>query len=142
MTTFERDGIRLAYPSNWELQIDADESGAWTATIQSPGTAFVVLSLQPEAGDPAELADEALEAMRAEYPDLDSENRVETLGGRLAIGHDVDFLSLDAAITCRTRCLEAPTGPLLLMVQVSDFDRDSNDPVLLAMAASLTIAED
>jgi len=139
MTTFERDGVRLAYPENWELQVEVGEDGGWSATIQSPDTAFLLVSLQPQAGDPAELADQTLEALKAEYPELDVENRVETLAGRVAIGHDVDFISLDATITCRTRCVETPAGPLLLMAQVSDYDIDSNDPVLRAIAASLDV---
>ena len=142
MTTFERDGIRLAYPENWELQFEAGEDGGWTAMIQSPDTAFLLMSLQPQAGDPAELADQTLETLKAEYQELDDENRVETLAGRVAIGHDIDFLTLDAAITCRTRCVETLAGPLLLMAQVSEFDIERNDPVLRAMAASLAIAEE
>ena len=142
MTTFERDGIRLAYPENWDLQIEAGEDGGWTAMVQSPDTAFLLMSLQPQGGDPAELADQTLEALKAEYQDLDDENRVETLAGRVAIGHDIDFLTLDAAISCRTRCVETLGGPLLLMAQVSEYDIERNDPVLRAMAMSLMITEE
>jgi hypothetical protein len=142
MTAFERDGVRLAYPENWDLQVEDSEDGGWTAMIQSPDTAFLLLSLRPEAGDAAQLADETLEALRAEYKELDDETRVETLAGRVAIGHDIDFLTLDAAITCRSRCVETPPGPLLLLAQVSEYDKDHNDPVLRAMAASLTVAEE
>ena len=97
----------------------------------------MLVSLQPEARDPAELADQTLDALKAEYKELDAENRVETIAGRLAIGHDIDFLTLDTPITCRTRCLETPAGPLLVMTQVSEFDRDDHDPVLRAVVASL-----
>jgi hypothetical protein len=142
MSTFERDGIRLAYPENWDLQVEAGDDGGWIATIQSPDTAFLLLSLQPAAGDPAELADQTLETLKAEYTELDAENRVETLAGRLAIGHDIDFLTLDASVLCRTRCLDTLNGPLLLMTQVSEYDRDIHEPVLQAMAQSLTIDEE
>jgi hypothetical protein len=141
MTTFERDGIRFQYPGNWELQAEQSDGGGWTAMVQSPDTAFLLVSLRPEALDPAELADQTLEALRAEYKDLDAENVVETIAGQMAIGHDVDFLTLDTAIACRTRCLETTGGPLLLMAQTSEYDAPANDPVLRAMTASLTVDE-
>ena len=59
----------------------------------------------------------------------------------MAIGHDIDFLTVDTPITCRTRCFETLAGPLLLMTQVSEFDRDAVEPVLHAIIASLTIED-
>ncbi|MBY0515216.1 MAG: hypothetical protein K2P78_15085 [Gemmataceae bacterium] len=142
MSTFERDGVRFAYPENWELQADETDEGGWTATVQSPGTAFLVVSLRPEALDPADLADQTLDALKAEYQDLEAENVVETVAGRVAVGHDLDFLTLDTAITCRTRCLDTPAGPLLVMAQVSGLDAPANDPVLRAIGASLAVDEE
>ena len=40
---FEADGIRFQYPSNWQVARDDAESG-WTVTVQSPGTAFFLLT--------------------------------------------------------------------------------------------------
>src|SRR5579871_2105647 len=103
---FERDGVRFQYPGNWTVEAnDGDPAeGGWTVSVQSPETAFVLVSLQPGAGDPAELADQTLQALRGDYQELDSENVVETLAGVVAIGHDIDFLTVDTPITCRTRC--------------------------------------
>lgn len=142
MQTFERDGVRFQYPDNWELQAEQTDDGGWTAMVQSPDTAFLLVSLRPEAGDPAELADQTLEALKAEYPELDAENAMDTVAGVRAIGHDVDFLTLDTAISCRTRCLDTPVGPLLVMAQVSEYDMPVNDPVLRAMCASLAVADE
>jgi hypothetical protein len=142
MNTFERDGISFRYPENWTADVEESEDGGWTVTVSSPDTAFVLVSLRPDAGDPADLADQTLAALRAEYKELDSENRVETIAGQMAIGHDVDFLTLDTPITCRTRSLETPAGPLLVLVQVSEYDRDANDPVLRAIVTSLKVDEE
>jgi hypothetical protein len=142
--TFDRDGIHIQYPANWTLEMDSESSpdGGWAASVQSPETAFLLVSLRPEAGDPASLADQTLDALKAEYKELDAENVVGPLAGLPAIGHDVDFLSVDTAITCRTRCVDTPAGPLLVMAQVSDYDRARNDPVLQAIIASLMIDEE
>ena len=102
----------------------------------------MLVSLRPDARDPADLADQTLDALKADYKELDAENRVETLAGQAAIGHDIDFLTVDTAITCRTRCLGTPAGPLLVMTQVSDYDRQQNDPVLRAVVASLAVDEE
>jgi hypothetical protein len=143
ISTFERDGIRFQYPANWSLEVD-DEEGeeGWAIALQSPETAFLQVSLRPDANDPAELADQLLEALKSEYKELDATNAVETFAGQLAIGHDLDFLTIDTAILCWTRCVETPAGPLAVLCQVSEYDRSRNEPVLRAICASLSIEEE
>jgi hypothetical protein len=142
--TFDRDGIRFQYPVNWRPDPEAadDEGGAWTVVLQSPGTAFLLVSLRPEADTPAALADQTLDALKAEYKELDAEDVVETLAGRVAIGHDVDFLTLDTAVACLTRCVDTPGGPLLLMGQASEYERATAEPVFRAVFASLAVDPD
>lgn len=141
MTEFTRDGVSFRFPGNWKVE-DEEGEGGWTMSITSPDTAFAVLSLRPDARDPANLADQTLDALKAEYQELDAENAVETIAGQTAIGHDIDFLTVDTAIVVRTRCLNTPAGPLLVMTQVSEYDRAKNEPVLRAIAASITIDEE
>ncbi len=141
MNTFARDGISFRYPSNWRAEAEDVEDGGWAVTLSSPDTAFALISVRPDARDPADLADQTLEALRSEYKELDAENCLETIAGQPAIGHDIDFLTLDAAITCRTRSLATPVGPLLVMTQVSEYDSSANDPVLRAIVASLQVEE-
>ena len=137
--TFSRSGVSFRYPGNWDVDAEETADGGWTVTLQSRDTAFLLVSLRPDADDPAQVADEALEALRAEYKELDAEDRVETIAGRVAVGHDVDFLTVDIPIVCWTRCVETPGGPLLVMCQTSEFDRPANEPVLRAICASLVI---
>lgn len=141
--TFERDGIHFQYPAGWAADADEDaDGGGWTVTVQSPEPAFLLVSLRPEADTPADLADQALDALQAEYKELDATNAVETLAGRPAVGHDIDFLTLDTSVTCCTRCLDTPAGPVLVMWQTSEHDRARNESVLRAACASLTVDED
>ena len=140
--TFDRDGVRFRYPGNWTVEPGDDPGagdGGWSVTVQSPGTAFLFVSLRPDADTPADLADQALAALKAEYRELDAENAVETVGGTAAVGHDVDFLTVDTAVVCRTRCLDTTAGPLPVLAQVGEYDREPHDPVLRAIVASLTI---
>ena len=140
--TFERDGISFQYPAGWVLEPDAEGDAGWSVTVQSPETAFLLVSLQRDANNPVELADQTLAALRAEYKELDAENAVEQIAGQLAIGHDIDFLTLDTSIACWTRCMETASGPLLVMGQVSEYERERNDPVLRAIRASLRFEEE
>jgi hypothetical protein len=140
--TFERDGIRFQYPTNWTLESEEDADGGWSATVQSLETAFLLITLRPDADNAAELADQTFDALKTEYKELDAANAVGSFAGQLAIGHDIDFLTLDTAITCWTRCVQTLAGPLLVMCQVSEYERERHEPVLRAMCASLSIEEE
>jgi hypothetical protein len=142
ISEFNQSGVSFRYPANWRLDAENSGESEWTVSVHSPSTAFVLLSLRPDARDPADLADQTLEALKSEYTELDAENCVETIAGHLTIGHDIDFLTVDTAISCRTRCLDTPSGPLLVMCQSSEFDREQNDPVLRAIVASLQVDEE
>jgi hypothetical protein len=142
ISEFNRSGISFRYPANWLVEAEKSEETAWTVSVHSPATAFILFSLRPDARDPADLADQTLEALKAEYKELDAENRLETIAGQLSIGHDIDFLTVDTPISCRSRCLETPSGPLLVLCQTADFDREQNDPVLRAIVASLKVEEE
>lgn len=138
MNTFERDGISFRYPANWTAETEDDaDGGGWTVTVSSPDTAFFLASLQPEATDAGTLADQALDSLKGVYAELDAEPAMETIRKLPAAGYDVDFLTADTAVLCRVRGLDTFAGPLLLLVQVSEFDRERNDPVLRAIVASL-----
>src|SRR3954454_15503575 len=130
IATFDRDGIRFQYPATWTAEVEGTDGGGWAVAVQSPDTAFLLVSRRPDARDPADLADQTLEAIKNEYRELDAENAIQTIAGQAAIGHDMDFMTVDTATICRTRCLDTPAGPLLVMCQTSEYDRDRNDPVL------------
>ena len=141
--TFERDGISFRYPADWALEVAEDaEGGGWTVTVSSPETAFFLASLQPDAADGGDLSDQALATLKSEYKELDSEDVMETICGLPAIGFNADFLTVDTATACRVRGLDTFAGPLLLLAQVSEFDREKNDPALRAIVKSLDVEAD
>jgi hypothetical protein len=135
---FKQDGVVFQYPSDWRLEREETESG-WTATVQSPQTAFLVVSVNSDGPPPKQTAQTALEALRSEFPDLDAEPRVDTLAGRTAIGHDVNFFSLDLSNTAWTRSRSIADGTLLVWWQANDLDLPELGPVLNAILASLRV---
>ncbi len=143
MQTFERDGISFRYPADWTAEVVEDTAGGgWTVTVSSPDTAFFMASLQPEASDGGDLADQVLATMKGEYKEFDAEDVMETICGLPAVGFNADFLTVDTATSCRVRGLDTFAGPLLLLAQVSDFDREKNDPILRAIVKSLDVETD
>src|SRR5262249_50073296 len=126
-------------PENWRLEREEDDAG-WTVSLQSPGTAFLMLCLREDMPTTDELADTALAALREEYPELEAEDCFESVAGQPAVGHDIQFFSLDLTNTCWTRSFYSSQGTVLLMCQTSDLEQ--SEPVLRAICASLELEED
>jgi hypothetical protein len=137
---FREDGITFRYPENWRLDREPMDNG-WTVQVQSPDTAFLVVSFDPDLPTTEEMAQTALEALQEEYPELESEPHVDTLAGQMAIGHDVRFFSLDLTNTCWIRSFYGDTGTVLVMCQSNDLDLEQNEPILRAICASMRVEE-
>ena len=135
---FEQDGIRFQYPENWSLERGEHDSG-WSVTVQSRDTAFLSLSYHTDQSDMAALADSALDAMREEYDELETDPALETLAGLPAIGHDVRFYSLDLTNTAWIRAFACEEGCILILCELNDLELERNGKVLKAICASLTI---
>ncbi|MBM3992784.1 MAG: hypothetical protein FJ303_01300 [Planctomycetes bacterium] len=137
---FQADGIRFQYPTSWRLTREEAESG-WNVTVQSPSTAFFLLTLDTDMPQVEQVAETVLEALRSEYPGLEAETALESIAGQPALGHDIRFFSLDLTNTCRTRVLYSEAGTILLMCQANDLDLDDVEPVFRAICASVRVDE-
>jgi hypothetical protein len=134
---FDDFGIRFEYPLDWELEVSDDGDQA-TVSVQAPGgLAFALIRLDAARPAPAELADEALAAMRAEYPGLDAEPALETIDGQKAIGHDLEFLSLDLVNACVIRCFQTPRRTVFVFEQWTEHEGDEYEMQLRAVCASI-----
>lgn len=138
---FDQDGIKLLYPENWELQREESDSG-WTISLQSPGTAFLVVSFDADLPEMELMAQAALEALKGEYEQLEADDCVETIAGQPAVGFDVRFFSLDLTNTCWIRSFYSGQGTVLVMWQINDLELATVEPVLRAICASIKVAED
>ena len=119
---FDDRGVRFAYPEGWQVEV-TDEGTVTTVALHSPaGPAFALVTLDDSCPDPDEVANQALEVMREEYPALDSAPAGETIGGHRAIGHDLEFFSLDVTSTCAIRCFRTDRRTVLLFGQWSDLE--------------------
>lgn len=139
--TYERDGIRLQYPETWEVEEETYTEG-WSATFQSEGAAFAVLSMHPGEHQPDAIASQILDSLREDYTDLEAEPALQTIAGRPAVGHDIEFFSMDFPIVCWTRCLNVSGGAIMLMCQTSDPERGDAEPFLKELCDSVTVDDE
>lgn len=137
---FEKEGLRFAYPENWQLDVNPLDAG-WSVAVQGPGasTAFLMISVHAERPTVQSVLETTLAALREDYPELEAEAAEEDIAGRRTRGYDLQFFSLDLVNTCWIRCLRTPKITILILAQVSDLEFDDAEPVLRAMRASLQI---
>jgi hypothetical protein len=134
---YDDHGIRFEYPLDWELEI-SDDGPRTAVTVQSPaGLAFAIVTVDESRPAPADLADEALAAMRAEYPSLDAAPAIETIDGHRAVGHDLEFISLDMINSCSIRAYRTPRRTVLVFVQWSDLASEESESLLQAVRRSV-----
>lgn len=135
---FQADGIRFQYPDSWQLTRE-DAEGGWTVSVQSPQTAFFMLTYDEAMPDVDDVTQTVLDAMRADYPSLEADDAVESLANQPALGHDIRFFSLDLTNTCHTRAFYSDTGTVLVLWQANDLELDQVEPIFRAMCASLRL---
>ena len=138
---FHEDGIRFQYPENWQLERQDTDHG-WTVAVQSPQTAFLLVSFDGAMPDADQMPDSALEVLRTEYPDLEAEACLESVAGQPAVGHNIRFISLDLTNTCWSRSFVADLGTVHLFWQANDLELATLEPVLRAICTSLKLTED
>jgi hypothetical protein len=134
---YDDHGIRFEYPDDWELEV-TDDGPRVTAAVQSPaGLAFALVTADEDRPSPAELVDEALAALKDEYPTLDAAPALETIDGQKAVGHDVEFASLDLNNACVIRAFQTPRRTVFLLAQWSDLEGDEAEGSLKVLRRSL-----
>jgi hypothetical protein len=136
----EKQGsLRFNRPEGWEVEREADaETGGWRLTLQSPGTAFLLLTSLGNEMDAKQAAEATLESLKADYPGLEAEEIDDTLAGVPATGYEVQFGYLDDYHTCQIRCFEtANDGTLLALWQFSDIDAEDHEELLLEVVRGM-----
>jgi hypothetical protein len=134
---FDKSGIAFAYPDNWVLEEDACDHPFPQVTVASPRTAFWSLSAYPGGTNTQHLVEEAVEALRSDYPELDVESFSQSIELRLIDGVEVRFLCLDFVVRARIQVFEHRGRTYLLLSQAEDDEFEATAPVFLAMTTSL-----
>ena len=117
---YDDQGVRFMYPHTWELEESEDGSRSLMTVSEPGGTAFAMISVDTACPAPAEVADEALATLKADYPELDLYPALEEIGEFHAVGHDVEFFSFDFLNICSIRSFRTPRRSVLFLTQWSE----------------------
>ncbi len=132
---YHKRGVRFQYPENWQLdEAEADQN---SVTVYSPCGAFWSVVWRDPSEDPHVLAVEALQTIKQEYAETESEPTTETLAGHEISGFDVSFYYLDLISTALIRGFRTPTASCLVLCQAEDREFRDLEAVFQAMTASL-----
>ena len=134
---FDRDGLRFDFPDDWVLDVDADEWGAPSVTVLSPGGGLWSVMESPAEDPSGGPAEDVAEQMRREYDDVEVEPALETIEGLRLAGYDFHFISLDLTVTATVRVLVSGTTTRVVFCQADDREWDEIAPVFAAMTTSL-----
>src|SRR5262249_46153055 len=118
---FRESGIRFQYPENWTAQRDEIDNG-WIVEVQSSDKGLLMLCLRTDMTLWAELLEQSLDDLRADYPELEAETAVSQIAGQDATGYDVRFFSFDFTNTCTMRSFLCRAGTVMVLWQVTDVD--------------------
>jgi hypothetical protein len=131
---FDHLGVKFQYPEGWSLEA-GDEADGEEVTVYSPGGAFWSLLIR-ERGEPSELMEVVVDAMREEYDDLDSEDVQDVIAGEQLSGCDLNFYCLDLTNTAQVRAFHPGTKTYLMLWQAEDREFDEIAPTFRAIATS------
>ncbi|MEX0977821.1 MAG: hypothetical protein WDZ48_03160 [Pirellulales bacterium] len=134
---YEKMGIHFLYPDNWTLDEQEALEGNRSVSVYSPGGAFWSIVLHATTTDPDELAAAALETLRAEYDDAESEKVSEQIAGQPISGFDVHFYYLDLTNTALIRGFRTATDSCLVLCQAEDRELERVAMVFRAITTSL-----
>lgn len=135
--SYQRSGLRLMYPENWELVDDDVHSIPRVVSLQAPGGAFWSVDIHPFTVDLQELMDAFLDTLRNEYREIEFQRVEESIGSEESHGYDVQFYCLDYVVAAQIRGLRHGHAAYVLTYQAEDREFDQMNLVFRAITASL-----
>lgn len=134
--TFARYGVQFRYPGWWELAEQPNDDGV-SITVSSPETAFWTLSLLPGVLAPEDVVEQAVDAFRDEYDELDVYPSTAEVCRRPTAARDIDFVCLDLIGSAFLRAFRTARFTALVLYQGTDRELAETRETLERIAASL-----
>ena len=142
MHKFESPELSFVYPENWTLFVnDGDEHSGEEetneVTLQSPNSAQLTIALYDLFEDTEDLLQRTLEALKAEYEDLEVDKVTADLGDFHLVGYDVTFFYLDLLVVAELRIAKRQNDQVLFLIQSESRELEANQEVFAAIMLSL-----
>ncbi len=133
---YDEQGIQFAYPDNWSIADEELEDMPRGVSVQSPSGAYWDVKLFSQEESPAWICDQALQAMREVYENVEAEAVTEGIYGLPATGYNLDFFCLDFLVTTYLRCLVVGQRIALLTYQAESQEFEQQRAVFDAITKS------
>ena len=137
---YSAHGIQFSYPKEWELQEKANGPDV-TISVQSPNTAFWMLSLFRDRPEPRDVLETVLNTFEDEYEELDVYKVTAPLCHRPTLARDIDFVCHELLNCAFARVFRTAHQTVLVLYQVYDRELDEEGEILDAMTKSLECAD-
>ena len=134
---YQKFGVRLLYPENWSITDEEDEGWPRSVTLQSRDTGFWSLHVYPPGQELKPVVKELIEAIQAEFDDIEVLPAKETIGETPTTGVDLAFFYLDLLVEAKIRCLRTPSATLVWFYQAESREFEAMEPVFQAIAVSM-----
>lgn len=135
--TYEKFGISLLYPENWQITEDQANRSPYEVSLQSPSGGLWMLTVYTAGRRPADLLDEALRSMQSEYEEVEFDPIEEELEGTNVQGYEMNFCYLDFVVTAKAHSFSDEQRTYLVHTQAESREFESLEPVFRAMMLSL-----
>ena len=116
MSIFEEHGISLEYPDDWALTEESAD-GQLAISIESPGSAFWMLSVIKGRPSAEDVVAAALESFQREYDNRDVYESAEQICLLPTVACDIDFECVEMLNHAAFRACETDAATLFVMHQ-------------------------
>ena len=130
-------GLQVLYPDSWTLEEVGGTGEAAGINIESPGGMFFSVNRYENFSDSDALIEQAIDAMRKEYPDLEEDPVENENEWQTDQAIELSFYCMDLLVTARIFAILHETDTLLVHVQGESRDFDRLESVFLGMMKSL-----
>jgi hypothetical protein len=134
---FENFGVRFLYPENWSITDLEGDGWPRSVTVQSQDTGFWSLHIYPPHHELKPIVKELVEAIQAEFNDIEVLPAKETFGDTPTTGVDLAFFYLDLMVEAKIRCLRTPSATLVWLCQAESREFETKEAVFQAIAVSM-----
>lgn len=135
--TYEKFGISLLYPENWQLTEDQTSRSPYEVSLQAPSGGLWMLTVYTARRPPADLLDEVLRSMRSEYGEVEFDSIKEEMEGTNVQCYEMNFCYLDFVVTAKAHSFSDEQRTYLVHTQAESREFDRLEPVFRAMVLSL-----
>jgi hypothetical protein len=130
-------GLSLLYPDSWTISEETQGDRRQGVSLENPGGSFMSINLLDPGQEADAVLDEAVEAMNAEYEDIESEPYALDIDTLHIDGTIQRFYYLDFVIVSKLFAINTHERLYLVQIQGEDRDMDQQSLVFEAILTSM-----